>query len=226
MGIEVIARDWDRADWCGGFYPEDLPEEWRLAYFANAFDAVLVPAAAWQGDPSRLALWAQEVPHRFRFYLELPRGSDPRAMAQAAAPLGERFAGSVAVLPPRTEAMPGASAPPGDGPASREAGPRSDEPAADWPLADGPTGTGAGPDGGPEPAAQPDRTLAAWAADGGTILARQIPQAVVADPRAALAWLTALAAEAGSKPALAIFGDAPADTLTRWSQLILLAGFA
>jgi uncharacterized protein YecE (DUF72 family) len=62
MGIEIIARHWDRPDWCGPFYPEDLPEDWRLAYFATLFESVLVPATAWpEAPPGRLAQWAGDV---------------------------------------------------------------------------------------------------------------------------------------------------------------------
>lgn len=194
MGIEVIARDWDRPDWCGTLYPADLPEDWRLTYFANAFEAVLVPAAVWHGAaPSRLTGWAEDVPQRFRFYLELGPGDDPRGLARMAAPLGGKFAGLVADRP--------------------------------WP--DGPPGSDRpypSPNSNPDPA--PAQTLPAWDAEGKTLLARQIPRAMVTDPRAAVAWLTSLAAEAGSRPALAILGEAPADALAHWSQLVLLAGLA
>ncbi|SIO02148.1 hypothetical protein SAMN05443662_1178 [Sulfurivirga caldicuralii] len=41
--IEVGARGWA----CQDYYPEDLPEEWQLDYYANAFSALLVPQAQW-----------------------------------------------------------------------------------------------------------------------------------------------------------------------------------
>jgi hypothetical protein len=38
--MRIAAYGWDHAGWAGGYYPADLPEEWRLAYYANAFPAV------------------------------------------------------------------------------------------------------------------------------------------------------------------------------------------
>ncbi|HID01556.1 MAG TPA: hypothetical protein EYP05_09580 [Piscirickettsiaceae bacterium] len=34
---------WD----CEQFYPHDLPEDWRLEYYANYFSALLVPSSQW-----------------------------------------------------------------------------------------------------------------------------------------------------------------------------------
>jgi hypothetical protein len=186
MAIEVVARNWDRPDWCGAFYPEDLPDDWRLAYFANAFEAVLVPAPTWhRTPPGRLSDWVRDVPERFRFYLELGPGDGSPVLARAAVALGNHLAGSVAGTP-----VPG--------------------------------GPGSALDG----CAAPSPLLPAWDAAGDPILARPIPAGLLDDPRSALNWLQMLAAAAGPRPALAILGDAPADSLTRWCQLVLLGGLA
>jgi hypothetical protein len=191
MGIEVIARDWDRPDWRGPFYPDDLPEDWRLTYFANGFESVLVPAARWRSvQPARLAQWAKDVPARFRFYLELDGGLAPgtaRAMElnQAAAALGDRYAGRVERPPP---------------------------PAPGGPV----IGSGTDLEG----------WLAAYDGEGHALLARGIPQAITADLQAAVAWLRSLAAEVGPKSALAVLDEGPPQALTRWCQLVLLAGLA
>jgi hypothetical protein len=187
MGIEIIARHWDRPDWCGPFYPEDLPEDWRLAYFATLFESVLVPATAWpEAPPGRLAQWAGDVPPRFRFYLELGPDVDTAAAAWAEQALGDHFAGTVSI--PSQTASPAESC-----------------------LDSG-----------------PDRPclIKARNSHGRPILARRVPILVLADPGAALPWLTALASEAGQDQALAIVYDAPPQTLTRWCQLVLLAGLA
>jgi hypothetical protein len=68
----VAARGWDHPDWCGAFYPDDLPEDWRLAYYGNELSAVLVPAATWmQAEFGGPAVWLEEVGEDFRFHLEL-----------------------------------------------------------------------------------------------------------------------------------------------------------
>ncbi|MBK1706770.1 hypothetical protein CKO40_20040, partial [Halochromatium glycolicum] len=70
---------WDLADACQ-FYPSDLPEDWRLAYFANAFGAVLLPYATWvNAEAATLAQWREDVTPRFRFVAEAgraPQASD------------------------------------------------------------------------------------------------------------------------------------------------------
>lgn len=71
--IRVMARGWDHEDWVAqGFYPDDLPEDWRLPYYANEFRAVLVPAALWRvADAETVQAWLDDVPEEFQFFLEL-----------------------------------------------------------------------------------------------------------------------------------------------------------
>jgi hypothetical protein len=92
--LRVGAREWDRPAWRGRFFPPDLPEDWRLTYYATTAQAVLVPRdvwanaaeAAWRG-------WAGDVPPVFRFYLELDGPQDRGAAARCAAVLGARAGG-------------------------------------------------------------------------------------------------------------------------------------
>ena len=46
---EVVPYGWLHESWVGegSFYPEEMPEEWRLDFFANTFRAVCVPMAQW-----------------------------------------------------------------------------------------------------------------------------------------------------------------------------------
>ena len=65
-----LRTGWD-PDPAESWYPADLPEDWRLAYFANVAWAVLVPARQWLApEPMPAGSWATETPERFRFYLE------------------------------------------------------------------------------------------------------------------------------------------------------------
>lgn len=109
MGIEVIARGWDRPEWCGAFYPEDLPQEWRLSYFANVFHAVLIPLDAWrQAVPGVLAAWAADVPEGFRFYLEVsPNACGPALdLDPLAGPIAQKIDGWVTQIPSSAPTLP------------------------------------------------------------------------------------------------------------------------
>lgn len=87
----IAAYGWDHTGWCGSYYPEDLPPEWRLAYYANEFSAVVVPAAQWQrADAATAAQWAVDVPEVFCFLLEAAVAPPPAMLLQA---LGARFCG-------------------------------------------------------------------------------------------------------------------------------------
>ena len=70
--IHLGTRGWEFPAWGGSYYPQDLPREWRLAYYANDFPLVLVPQARWVGAASEQGrVWRDEVSDAFRFYLEL-----------------------------------------------------------------------------------------------------------------------------------------------------------
>lgn len=91
----VAAYGWDHAAWSGIYYPDDLPPDWRLAYYANEFRAVVVPARVWRGvDAAVAAQWLEDTSEGFRFFLEVGAGSGvpPAALVQA---LGPRYGGTV-----------------------------------------------------------------------------------------------------------------------------------
>lgn len=72
--IAVAAYGWQGAAWAG-FYPDDIPDDWRLDFYANEFFAVVVPFEAWQrADDETLLVWQEQVSDDFRFYWELPQG--------------------------------------------------------------------------------------------------------------------------------------------------------
>ncbi len=90
--IEVAAYGWQGAAW-DGFYPENMPAEWRLDYYANEFFAVVVPFGEWsQADDETVLEWLEQVSADFRFYWEVS-GSDAAATARLQALLqDEAFA--------------------------------------------------------------------------------------------------------------------------------------
>jgi len=84
------AIGWDRPEWSGAFYPEDLPPEWRLNYYNTAFECVYLPYAIWHAAaPETLAGWRQDTLEHFRFLLEPPPITADTDAARIAA-LGEK----------------------------------------------------------------------------------------------------------------------------------------
>ena len=41
---------WNFSNWENSYYPEDIPEDWKLAFYANDFSAVAVPEKLWAGE--------------------------------------------------------------------------------------------------------------------------------------------------------------------------------
>lgn len=71
---------WQHAEWLNTFYPDDLPSEWQLTYYATAFSCVYLPAPAWSNAATQMiAQWRDDTPERFRFLLEVNDAVDPRA---------------------------------------------------------------------------------------------------------------------------------------------------
>jgi len=93
--ITVAARGWSYPAWSESFYPDDLPEDWHLAYYSNEFRAVMVPAAEFANvDPLEVERWVEDVVEGFEFYLEVTDlFIDWAQFAQAVKPLGGAFEG-------------------------------------------------------------------------------------------------------------------------------------
>jgi uncharacterized protein YecE (DUF72 family) len=82
--VHVGAVGWEHPHWVGTFYPEDLPAEWRLAFYNQWFDCVLVPESRWiAATEEELIGWREDTLARFRFVLESSSAS-PQARARAA----------------------------------------------------------------------------------------------------------------------------------------------
>ena len=75
QNINLGAYGWRHPHWSNTFYPEDLPvsepEDWRLTYFSNEFNAVLIPASYWQtGESIDCEQWLDAVHEDFQFFVE------------------------------------------------------------------------------------------------------------------------------------------------------------
>ncbi len=74
-GLQLGTKGWRHAHWQNTFYPDDLPPDWQLAYYANEFSTVLVPVEEWS-QQADVAQWLDDVPEGFRFYIDAPRQSE------------------------------------------------------------------------------------------------------------------------------------------------------
>ncbi len=194
----VTARGWwDLAD-SATFYPDDLPEDWRLTYFANGFRATLLPSALWSAsEPSQMAQWREEVPAGFRFVAEQPRARPTQPEAPLQAAILEQL------LEPKLAAWlePLASAP--RVPASGAA------PAVDAWFRYRSPGVGS------------DETRTA-----SERYAVQAPRALHQDLRGAKHWLSTLTERHGRAPSLIILAQPSSASLAAWQELLDLLGLS
>jgi len=71
--LMIGTRGWEHAAWNGGFYPPELPDDWRFCYYSNNLRSVLVPQATWAtAARSDVAQWLTDSDAAFRFVLEVP----------------------------------------------------------------------------------------------------------------------------------------------------------
>ena len=73
--IDLGAYGWRHSHWSNTFYPEDLPvsepEDWRLTYYSNEFNAVLVPVDYWKKRQDvDCEVWLDAVHEGFEFFVE------------------------------------------------------------------------------------------------------------------------------------------------------------
>lgn len=48
--VLVGAMDWRHEPWIKGFYPVDLPQDWRLSYYANEYTTMVIDLAEFDAD--------------------------------------------------------------------------------------------------------------------------------------------------------------------------------
>jgi hypothetical protein len=88
--VGVVADGWWQLADAEGYYPEDLPADWRLGYFANEHEGAYVDLAHWRAAPHDVMHdWSADVHDGFRFYLDHPRRHGARSDDPADAALIE-----------------------------------------------------------------------------------------------------------------------------------------
>jgi hypothetical protein len=99
--VLIGACGWQYPQWNDSYYPEGLPEDWRLAYYGNEYPVVLVPSAYWAQGRAAIDSWLAESDARPKFICEWSFAGTGPAQAdvpELIAALGDRVAGILIVL--------------------------------------------------------------------------------------------------------------------------------
>lgn len=70
--ILIGASGWLHPAWQGGFYPDDLPEDWQLAYCSNEFPVLLMPAEYWPDRVDDIQDWLADSQDSLSIVCEVP----------------------------------------------------------------------------------------------------------------------------------------------------------
>jgi len=92
--ILIGAEGWDHDAWQGVLYPEDLPADWRLAFYALHYPMVVLSWSQVRAvDVSTLDAWAADTNEAFRFIIRSGQSAVPQGLGQVHEVLGCRLAG-------------------------------------------------------------------------------------------------------------------------------------
>ena len=97
--LEVGACGWQHSSWDTNFYPEDLPEDWRLDYYSHNYNVLLMPVADWQSaSVDDVEQWLSDVKSNFDFFLsinEMPNAAQLKQLEMLQSMLTDKLAGIV-----------------------------------------------------------------------------------------------------------------------------------
>ena len=90
--------DWDSPSLLSDYYPQDLPKDWRLDYYANEYSVVVVPFSKWFGlSRAELEEWLEAGGDELFFLFETEKDTNEDSIAV----LRQIFADQLLVLSPR-----------------------------------------------------------------------------------------------------------------------------
>ncbi len=67
--IRVGVFNWTRFMSSGGFYPADLPEDWRLSFYANEFESACISLSELNGKWAAFQEWLEDLETSFEWSL-------------------------------------------------------------------------------------------------------------------------------------------------------------
>ena len=81
--VMIGACGWEFPAWDAGFYPEDLPTEWRMAYYSNEFPLLQLPLSRiLRAEADELDEWLTDSHEAFRLVVELDSELDRNAVSR------------------------------------------------------------------------------------------------------------------------------------------------
>ena len=83
QSLTVAAYGWKHPTWQPDFYPDDMPEDWQLTYYANEFAGVVVPQGYLAECNFNVESWLEDVADDFEFYLEYPNAHEAQKLFPA-----------------------------------------------------------------------------------------------------------------------------------------------
>jgi uncharacterized protein YecE (DUF72 family) len=99
MTIYIGTSGWSYDHWDGVFYPHNLRQRDRLAYYVQHFSTVEVNSSYYHWPAERIFLrWQQQVPQHFRLTVKAPRGLTHGAQLYGPEAWLDRISSSLRIL--------------------------------------------------------------------------------------------------------------------------------
>lgn len=95
--VGVACVDWDNAALvASAFYPEEVPADWYLTYYANYITACVISPAKWMNAlPEEVMEWVEQTQDNFWFYVWCDNAEQLASARLRVADFGGKFAGFV-----------------------------------------------------------------------------------------------------------------------------------
>lgn len=94
--LAIGTADWHGSHWQDQYFPIDLPADWRMGYYANELDAVLLERSTWTAlSADELTEWGEDLQGNFRLFFAGAAPEDGVLLNLAHDKLGKRFGGAL-----------------------------------------------------------------------------------------------------------------------------------